>query len=62
MIFSQLNIILLEQYNGHYKQAQQKMQQAAEAEQLVNSAKTLSEAKTEDKSLLTDVAGQFTQL
>ena len=44
------------------KQAQEQMQKAAEMEQVVSSAKTLSDTKTEDKSLLTDVASQFTQL
>jgi hypothetical protein len=44
------------------KQEQQQMQKAAEMEQMVSSAKTLSDTKTEDKSLLTDVASQFTQL
>jgi len=41
---------------------QQQMQQAAEMAEVANTAKTLGDTKTEDKSLLTDVAQQFTQL
>ena len=41
---------------------QQQMQQAAQMESAVNTAKTLGDTNTEDKSLLTDVAEQFTQL
>ena len=38
------------------------MQQAQEVQEVANTAKTLGETNTEDKSLLTDVAQQFTQL
>ncbi len=41
---------------------QQQMQQAAQLAEVANTAKTLGDTSTEDKSLLTDVAQQFTQL
>ena len=41
---------------------QQQMQQAAQMAEVANTAKTLGETNTEDKSLLSDVAQQFTQL
>jgi hypothetical protein len=41
---------------------QQQMQQAAQMAEVANTAKTMGDTKTEDKSLLTDVAQQFTQL
>ena len=41
---------------------QQQMQQAAQMAEVANTAKTMGETNTEDKSLLSDVAQQFTQL